>query len=217
LDVASNLQGKNLDQPIIIAFEFLHYHACEALTLKGSIVGSKYDLRYKLGSVGTSLCGSCQAIDAIGADEFLTLAGSKNVRGDAWVVRFLGVPRFGIDSGASTAFPVRDYTPGATQPTVSATVTLGIGFTQTVTATINSVVAKFLSTTPGDGVYKLFLDGRRFRHILQTYPLSEDDTGIMEAMRGTSPTVLQTGLSVTGYTGSCGKAITPYKGTWKGF
>ena len=207
--------GNTVSAAVVLNMEFLHYQASEALNMAGTNRGGKILARYRIGDgKSASYSGGCQILKAAAIDGAAVAGANKGSPGDSWTIRFMGVPRFGIDSGAASAFPLRDFKTGAT-PSVNATVELGQNFSQTVTAQIQSVRAIFHTTAAADGVYKLALDGQHFVHGLQTFPIFIDDTGIPQAITVTDPTILRLGLSLTGYSGVCGRIIAPQSRLWQ--
>ncbi|MEI6234158.1 MAG: hypothetical protein WCT04_13970 [Planctomycetota bacterium] len=204
---------------VIFSMEFKHYITCDAIAMD---LRSKPDveyLTYTLGSGrGNSMSGGMQILGTHGQDLkfFDGTKGDPGVEGDAWYVRFMAVPRYGIDSKATTAFPVRNPAQGQTQTgSVSATITIGDDDLGPVSAKINSVRCKYKSDVNTAGILELYLDGERFVHSVQTNSIPPADTGIPQAIFSKDPTVLRFGLSVTGFSGGTGRIIAPNNFLWQ--
>jgi hypothetical protein len=173
--------------------------------------GNKFQLTYKLGKFGQPLGGAFQLVNVKGKDS-ATVAGNDGV---AWAVKFIAVPRFGVDANAGL------------DAISSINVRIGNRFDQK----INS---QFLVSTPsgntsliknnlkGETVSKLTLNSRNFVGTVTTQPLSVFSTGIFAAHSAQGATNFPFGLDVvrtTGnapFTGEVAKRIIPNagKGYW---
>lgn len=208
--------------PVVMSMEFKHYITCEAFTMKQRARATKHALTYNLGGrKGQSMAGGMQMLSASGVDKkfFDGTKGTAGVDGDAWYIRFVGVPRFGIDSGAAVAFPVRSNS-GGTKGTVQtgqvmATITIGEDALPQVTAMINSVRLVFKAKSTDPGIYQLYLDGQRFLHSVQTNSIPPSDTNIPQAINSKAPTILRLGLDITGFSGDTGRVIAPDNFVWR--
>ena len=142
------ISGAHITGPLILAMEFYHYHACEALTVDGSAIGSKFMVRYRVGSIGQSMAGSAQVYIATGIDQTSSVGSEKGMRGDTWVVRYIGVPRASIDTGASTAFPVFASGGANAGSTASVTIEISDTFRADVVATLRVCARSFCPRRP---------------------------------------------------------------------
>ncbi len=177
------------------------------------------------GKMGTNpttdrtMAGGFQILNVQGTDLqfFDGTKGDPREDGDQWYVRFIGVPRYGIDSGATTAFPVRVASQGPMQTgSVSATVRIADDFSQTVTATILSNRLRFKAASHFvDGIYDLALDGTHFVHVMHTNVLTSDETGMPQAITQKNLSIFKLGLDVTGYSGENGRVIAPNGFVWQ--
>ncbi len=204
---------------VVLSMEFKHYITCEALTMAQRTRSGKSVLSYNLAArKGSTKAGGMQIITANGVDQkfFDGTKGDKGTDGDAWFVRFLGVPRFSIDSNAAAAFPIRDPKLGANQSgSVSATITLGDDTLTAVTAKVRSIELHYKGTSTTAGVYELFLDGQRFVHTVQINSIPPSDTGIPQAINSKAQTILRFGLDLTGFSGGTGRIIAPDTARWR--
>lgn len=219
-----------IEQPIIFCFEFKHYRTCEALVMSAKTKGFKSALQYRVGeqvrtigktkvtgtNAGRSLSGGFQVLGVTGQDQKLKSSKTDpGVDGDAWIVRWMGVPRYGIDASALTAFPLRNPVAGATQSaSLNVTIRIGSSFTQTVAAPIKSVRLRFKGKGTDAGLYSVVIDGARFVHSLQTNTLTEDATQLPQAGKSTNPTIFRFGMDVPNFSGECGRVIAPNNSIW---
>lgn len=202
------LAGK-VTQNVAVLMEFKHYRTCEPLILTGRATPARVGLQYALGLHGHPAAGGFQVINVVGSDHgFLTDPG------DTWFVRWLGVPRFGIDTGADTALPVRDPKSGTTSGSVAATIRIGDGFSQTITATLASNRLRFQATGKDPGLYKCLLDGQRFLHSCTTNNISADESEIPQAIDSKNATIFRFGMDVPNFKGQTGRVIIPNKFSW---
>lgn len=129
-------------------------------------VGDKYQLDYKIGKVGQSLGGSCHILSVNGNDGSTT-AGQD---GTAWRVRFIAIPRFGLDAAAGTDL------------ISSASVKIGANFSQAIPGT--SLLAKNGKLTfsdkqaSGEKLVSLSYDTVKFTGEAKSLPLTQSKTGI---------------------------------------
>jgi hypothetical protein len=131
--------------------------------------GNKFQLDYKLGNgIGQPLGGAFQVLSVRG-DDRQTISGTN---GDAWTVRFLAVPRFGVDA-----------TPGL-DAIGSVGVRIGSRFEQRLTqlaSTGKGSVKLNVTKTLSPVVIKFQMDTRKFVGTVQTNPIAELVTGIPTA------------------------------------
>lgn len=227
----NNQSSGKLTVPAVFCMEFKHYRTCDALFMAGRVANGRIAVNYALthasdtsGPMGAnttvdrSFAGGFQILSVTGADakKFDGTKGDPGIDGDKWFVRFIGVPRYGIDSGAKTALPVRDKSEGNKQTgSVNATMRIGDDFTQDVTAKIISDRLRFKAKLSDDGIYDLAIDGTHFFHTLQTNVLVEDDTIIPQAIKVKKPTIFKLGMDVTGFSGENGRIISPNGFIWQ--
>jgi hypothetical protein len=198
-------------QNVVVLMEFKHYRACEPLTLTGRAAPGRVALQYNLGPHGHPMAGGFQVLNVLGSDRGFAPSATP---GDIWVVRWLGVPRFGIDSGAAAALPVRDPKTSPQTGSVSATIRIGDGFSQTITATLVSHRMRFNATGKDPGLYKCTLDGEYFLHSLTSNILSPDDTEIPQAIGVKNATIFRFGMDVPNFKGQTGRVIIPNNFSW---
>jgi len=146
--------------------------ASDVLEFTTKRTGDVYQADYQLGKLGQSLGGAFQIISVKGTDK-RTIAGNNGV---AWDVKFLAIPRYGIDSNAGL------------DALSSVGIRIGSRFNQRFTAAKGELV----STTRGDvtlknkklfgeTVSKFQLSSRTFRGHITTQPLSFFATAIRPA------------------------------------
>lgn len=142
-------------------------HAADVIEFATKRSGDKFQLDYKLGKTGTPLAGGFQIIGVKGSDK-TTIAGLTGVQ---WAVKFLAIPRFGIDQNAGL------------DALNSVNVRIGTRFTQKLTTLTSNARGdtQFSSKFPGETVSKFQLNSRNFRGQLLTQPLSFNATGIQPA------------------------------------
>lgn len=216
LSSATTSAGSSI--PIVFNMEFKHYRTSDAVLMSTRTVGTKHTLMYVLaGTRGKSMAGGLQILNLNGQDKkfFDGTTGDPGIDGTAWFVRWIGVPRFSIDSGAAAALPLRDPTLGTMQTgSVSATIRIGDDSLGPVTATVNSNRLRFKAKSTDPGIFELILDGQRFIHSVQTNPLSELDTSIQRAIDSKQRTIFKFGMDVTGFSGETGRVIAPNQFLW---
>ncbi|HYG76815.1 MAG TPA: hypothetical protein VEK08_17560 [Planctomycetota bacterium] len=132
--------------------------------------GDKYQADYQLGRLGQSLGGNFQIISVKGTDK-RTIAGNNGV---AWSVKFLAIPRFGIDAN-----------PGLDALT-SVGIRIGTRFNQKfiapqLTSTARGDIRLAPNNLFGETVSRFQLSARSFRGSVVTQPLSFFVTGIRAA------------------------------------
>jgi len=211
----TGLSGK-VNQNIVVLMEFTHYRACDPIPLKGLAGNNRVSLQYTLGPAGHPLAGGFQVVNVIGADLklFDGIKGDPGAPGDKWFVHWMGVPRFGIDTGAATALPVHDFKVSPQTGSVDATIRIGDGFSQQLTADLRSTRLIFKATNKDPGIYKCVLDGNRFSHTLTTNVLVEGDTSIPQAINVKNATIFRFGMDVTGFSGQTGRVMIPNGFSW---
>jgi hypothetical protein len=138
--------------------------------------GTKIGLDYQLGKLGQPLAGGFQILSVAGKDG-KTITGTP---GDAWFVKFLAVPRFGIDTNAGL------------DALSSITVRIGTNFVEKITSVTSSkngnagFSGKKLIKS---GVSKLSINGKNFSGSLQTFPISSIESFISQASQVTGPSI----------------------------
>jgi hypothetical protein len=159
-------------------FLFSKVLASDVIDFSTRISGNKFAYDFKLGKVGSALGGTFQLLNVKGMDR-ATVAGES---GDAWAVKFLAVPRAGIES--SPAFDAIS----------SIGVRIGSRYENRIAGT------KLLSSGSGAIQYKaektaaavvtsFTLDPRTNVGALTTNPLSIFSTGIPTAYSSTANSV----------------------------
>ena len=143
--------------------------AADTLEFSTRMVGDKLQMDYRMSKSGQPLGGSFQIVSALGKDAS-TLSGTK---GDAWKVKFMIVPRFGIDTN-----------PGL-DALASINVRIGQNFVQKIPATqltsTNNGSISLLKPAIKTGVSKLKIDGHKFIGQLETFSLDTLQTFISPA------------------------------------
>lgn len=143
--------------------------ASDTLDFSTRRVGDKFQLDFKLGKVGQSLGGASHILSVTGNDG-PTTAGQD---GTAWRVRFLAIPRFGLDAAAGT------------DSISSATVKIGSNFSQAIPGT--SLLAKNGKLTftdkqaSGEKLVSLSYDTVKFVGEARSLPLTPNRTGVPTA------------------------------------
>ena len=144
--------------------------ASDVLEFASRRAGDKFRLDYSLGKLGTPLAGAFHILSVKGTDK-TTVSGTN---GDAWAVKFLAIPRFGIDANAGV-------------DAISAIgVRIGTRFSQRIsssllTSTSNGNTTLKSSNIGGEVVAKFVFNARNFIGFIQTNPLSEFQTGLAQA------------------------------------
>jgi hypothetical protein len=191
-------------QDIIVASEVLEFDASKSKS-------PKFSLEYALGKTGKPMAGAFQITSAKGTDKD---------SGDIWKLKFLAVPRLGID-GNNAGFT------GVS----SVNVMLGSSFSQTyVSNDTESGNVKYKESSSGVQVTdkrkvnlkKVKLDNKKYVSTVDTNVLTEDQTGIEQASSSSSEQVdLALGLVVEkssasspGFTGVTSKVLSKSKKNW---
>jgi len=193
------------------------------VTIEGVVVGSealefdtsktkspKFTLDYALGKTGKPLAGAFQITSAKGTDKDT---------GDTWKLKFLAVPRLGID-GSSAGF----------SGVASINTMLGSSFSQVYESDdTESGNVKFSESTNGvqvtdkrkTNLKKVKLDNKKYVSSVDSNVLTEDQTGIDQAETSSSAEVdLALALVVTksgsnpGFTGVTSKVVSKSKKNW---
>lgn len=179
-------------EDVVVASEVLKYEA--------KVRGSKIQLKYKLAKDGQALAGAFQILQVKGADKDT---------GDKWKVKFLAVPRMGIDSSAGL------------NHVSSALVMVGSDFSKTYTSTdTEGGNVKFRESSSNaqftdkrkTGLKKVKIDNKRYVSSVQTNVLATTDTGIAQAESSSSNDNFALAFQVTrsvgdSFTGVTGKVI----------
>ena len=151
--------------------------AAETLEFSTHKVGNKLSLDYSIAKTGNTMGGNFQILSALGKDG-LTISGT---RGDAWHVKFMIIPRFGVDPN-----------PGLDALT-SLNVRIGQNFIQRIPAT------QFTSTRGGnitllkpavkgaEVVAKLTINTHKYIGSLDTFTLGSLSTFISPAADVAAP------------------------------
>lgn len=151
--------------------------------------GTKIGMDYQLGRLGQPLAGGFQILAVSGKDG-KTISGTP---GDSWNVKFMVVPRFGIDANAGL------------DALSSITVRIGTNFIQKITGVKSSkngssgISGKQLIKS---GVSKLAINGKNFLGSMQTYPLPTTQTFISLATQVTAPAPSNGGLPTSAFISS---------------
>jgi len=132
-------------------------------------VGDKYQLDFKLGKVGQSLGGASHILSVTGSDR-PTTAGQD---GTAWRIRFIAIPRFGLDAAAGT------------DSISSATVKIGPNFSQAIPGTLlvagNGKLTFSDKTASGEKLSSVTYDTVKFTGEVKTLALTQSKTGLPTA------------------------------------
>lgn len=147
--------------------------ASELLEFVAKVRGTRFTLTYKLGKTGRPLGGAFQLAAVRGKDK-LDLAGNE---GDQWKVKFVAVPRFGIDSAAGL------------NSVSSVVVRLGAYFSQTITSsslTSSAGGGIRFANKEKYGIKKLKVNPVKYIHLLLTHPIAENMVGIPPAYKSAS-------------------------------
>jgi hypothetical protein len=143
--------------------------AADTLEFLTRRIGDKLQMDYRMSKSGRPLGGAFQILSAVGKDG-KTISGT---RGDAWRVKFMIIPRFGVDTN-----------PGL-DALASINVRIGQRFVQKIsslqlTSTRNGSIT-MLKPAISTGVAKLKIDTRKFIGEVQTFPLDTLQTFISPA------------------------------------
>jgi hypothetical protein len=201
----------------VIGLELISFRTSDVLNIPTNFRGGNYAMQYRLGGAGLPMTGAFQITALRGADAktgtpiHFSLPSSRAGQpalpdGDNWDLSFVAAPRMGIEGGKTPGEVIGANT--------SATVRIGLSFSQQVSLTKRPVLLEFKGTTQTPGIARFRINPKTFINRLQVNTIAQQETAIPPAITTKDLTVFPFGLDLTGFSGDTGRCIAPDRTRW---